>query len=175
MADRIENTYKEMVALYDTSRVVRSAHFIAAQRKRRWHRILGVGVIVLNIMIFSPLFDLVALANPAIIIKCLAIVAASLAGLQTLFNFQKDVECHLNAGDTYANVNRKARILIAEYKDNINDTSDLIRKFKELTHEYLQANKDNKACIPSDREFEKAKKLIRELDKNRMVMSPTKA
>ena len=57
MTDRVENIYKEMLNLYDTSRVVRSAHFTAAQRKRKMHRILGVLVILINIMIFSPLFS----------------------------------------------------------------------------------------------------------------------
>jgi hypothetical protein len=175
MTDKTENIYKEVVALCDNSRNIRSAHFIAAQGKRRMHRILGVGVIILNIMIFSPLFDLIAPTHSAIIIKFLAIFAASLAGLQTLFNYQKDVESHLNAGNAYTNVNRKARILLAEYKDNTKDVSQIIIEFKELTQEYLRANEDNKACIPSDREFDKARELIKGLDEKRKIDSPTKA
>jgi hypothetical protein len=174
MTDEIENIHKEMVTLYDTSRLVRSAHFIAAQRNRKMHKILGAGVIFLNIMIFSPLFDLVAPTHSAIIIKFLAIIAASFAGLQTLFNFQRDAESHLNAGDSYANINRKIRILLAEYKDHTKDTSHITHEFKELTKEYLQANKDNKGNIPSDREYDKARELIKYLHEKHDA-SPAKA
>src|SRR5262249_21920479 len=128
---------KEILDLYNTSRVVRSAHFIAAQRKRNMHRIIGAGVILLNIMIFSLLFDLVAPTYSAIIIKSLAIIAASFAGIQTLFNFQKEVDSHLSAGETYANINRKLRMLLAEYQDNTKDAGDIIGEFNELTNAYL--------------------------------------
>jgi hypothetical protein len=176
MPDRIENIYKEMLKLYDNSRVVRSAHFIAAQRKRWMHRLLGVGVIVLNIMIFSPLFDLVVPKHSAIIIKFLAIISASFAGIQTLFNFQKDIESHLNAGETYANINRKCGILLAEYKDSTKDAGDIIKEFKELIEKYLQANKDNKVCIPSDREYDKAREQIQGRDDaKKEVVSSEKA
>ena len=113
--------------------------------------------------------------HSAIIIKFLAIIAASFAGVQTLFNFQKDVEIHLNAGETYTNINRKSRILLAEYKDNTKDTGEIIKEFKELTEAYLQANKDNKSCIPSDREYDKARALIKGLDAKKEVASPEKA
>src|SRR6266852_3275029 len=99
MSDEIPNIYNEMRTLYHTSRVVRSAHFLAAQADQRMHRILGTAVILLNIMIFSPLFDLVAHSQSPIIIKILAILAASFAGLQTLFKFERDAETHLSAGD----------------------------------------------------------------------------
>lgn len=174
MANEIESIHKEMWSLYHTSRVVRSAHFIAAQGNQNMYKILGTGVIILNIMIFSPLFDLIAPLQSATIIKFLAILAASFAGLQTLFGFQKDAELHLSAGDVYGSINRRIKILLAEYHDHVKDPSVIHYEFKKLTEDYLQANKENKANIPTEREFEKAKQKITELAKKREEESARK-
>jgi hypothetical protein len=172
MANEIDTIHKEMWSLYHTSRIVRTAHFIAAQGNQKLYKILGTGVIILNIMIFSPLFDLIAGAHSAVIIKFLAIVAASFAGLQTLFGFQKDAESHLSAGDAYGSINRRIKVLLAEYKDQVKPASLIHYEFKKLTEEYLQANKENKGNIPTEREFEKAKKAIKLLDKRHELESP---
>lgn len=167
MPDDLNNVYKEMRSLYHTARVVRTAHFLAAQGDQRMHRILGTSVILLNIMIFSPLFDLIVPHQSAVIIKFLAIFAASFAALQTLFAFQKDSEFHLNAGDTYGSICRKIQILLAEYKDGTKTPSLVLYEFKAINLEYLQANKDFKAIIPSEREYEKSRRKIKKLDQTR--------
>ena len=167
MSNEIPNIYSEMRTLYHTARVVRTAHFLAAQADQRMHRILGTGVILLNIMIFSPLFDLIAHSQSPTIIKFLAIVAASFAGLQTLFKFERDAETHLNAGDAYSRICRNTQILLAEHKDRTKDTSQIIDEFKRISSEYLQANKDYKGCIPTEREYAKARRVLKRLDEKR--------
>src|SRR5258708_36998684 len=122
------------------------------------YRILGTGVIVLNIMIFSPLFDLVGSKYSATIIKFLAITAASFAGLQTLFTFQRDAESHLNAGDAYGSISRKTQVLLAEYKDHTKDSKQVRDELRLLNWEYLQAKKDYKGIIPSEVEYKKARR-----------------
>lgn len=131
------------------------------------HRILGTGVILLNIMIFSPLFDLVAHTQSTTIIKVLAILAASFAGLQTLFKFERDAETHLSAGDAYSQICRKTQLLLAEYKDRTKDPHEVVSEFRGITLEYLQANKDSKGCIPSEREYAKARRVLKRLDQKR--------
>lgn len=173
MTHKTENIHEEMLKLNSDSRTVRTAHFIAAQEKGRNHRVLGVFVILLNIMIFSPLFDLVAPKQSPIIIKFLAIIAASFAGIQTLFTFQRDAESHLNAGDAYGTINRRIRILLAEYNDQAKDASQITAEFKELHQEYLQANKDYKGIAPSEKEYDKAREVLKNLDKKRGVTAPT--
>lgn len=122
------------------SRLVRTAHFLAAQDNQKLYRVLGTGVILINILIFSPVFDLLTPGRTTtIVIKVLAIIAAALAGLQTLFNFQKNTEAHLNAGNAYGTINRKIKILIAEYQDQLKDAAEVTRNFKDFTEDYLQA------------------------------------
>jgi hypothetical protein len=154
-----DDIYEVMQKLFDDSRVVKTAHFIAAQRKSRKSSIFGVIVIVLNVLIGSGFIE--ALFKPqdraTTIIKALAFLAAALAGIQTYFNFQKEVECHKTLGDTYISINHRVGMLMAEYKSKPANRDAVFEKFKELDAEYLKANDDAKACIPSDADYKKAR------------------
>lgn len=168
MPNKIDNIYKEIWSLYHVSRLVRTAHFLAAQENQRIYKVLGTGVILINVLIFSPLFDLLAPGRTlTIIIKVLAIVAASLAGLQTLFNFQKNSEAHLSAGNTYGTINRRIKILIAEYQDQLKDPAEVTSEFRKLSEDYLQANRDYKGNIPTEKQFDKARRSIKRGEEKR--------
>jgi len=171
MSDPRDYILEEMQTLYNASRLTKRAHFIASQRKKRMHAFFGIGVIILNIMIFSPIFDLIFPSNSAVIIKFLAIISASFAGAQTFFNFQKNVESHQNAGDIYGNINRRLGDLLAEYKQNNKEVKKaLIKEYKKMEEEYLRANDANKAGIPSDKDFDNARKAIEKKDKKNKKM-----
>src|SRR5882724_5369393 len=104
--------------LLDAQRV-RSAHFIAAQRKNRKSKIIGVSVVVLNLLIGSGLIEATIINQNkiTIAIKLLSFLAAALAGIQTFFNLQKEIECHTNAGDVYSSIKHRTSIVMAEYHD----------------------------------------------------------
>lgn len=161
MSNSTENIHKEVLDLEKNSRRVKTAHFLAAQRKQKMHRILGFLIIIANIIIFSPLLDLTIPEYSATAVKSLAIIGASLAGVQTLFNFQKDVELHLNAGDKYANIYHKLGTLLAEYGDNMVYQNTLIKEFKMLQKEYLEANNSYKSCVPSNRDYDLATESLK--------------
>jgi len=132
------------------------------------HRILGISVIIINIVIFSPLLNLLESLIPkfsaAIAVKFLAIISASLAGIQTLFNFHKDVEMHLSAGDIYASIYHKGGTLLAKYKDNILQGDNFVEQFEVLQQDYLKANTNYKSCIPSNKDYKEAKESLKERD-----------
>jgi hypothetical protein len=159
-----DEMYAVMEKLYDDSRVVKSAHFIAAQRKRRSSRIMGILVIVLNVLIGSGFIE--ELVQPqgraTTVIKALAFLAASLAGIQTFFNFQREVECHTNAGDVYSSINRRLDDVMAEYSSKPAERDALFKHFKALRDEHLKANDDSKGCVPSDGDYKKARAGIKE-------------
>lgn len=154
-----DDIYTEMQRLSRDTQRVRSAHFIAAQRKNRNAKIIGVVVIVLNILIGSGLIEEAVNNQGAVttIIKALAFLAAALAGVQTFFNFQKDVECHTHAGNVYASINRRLGIVMAEYQERPANRDTLFTDFRALNAEYLKANDDSLGCIPSDSDYEKAR------------------
>ncbi len=161
-----------MKRLLRDAQAVRSAHFIAKQRKNRKSKIIGVSVIVLNLLITSGLIE-VTIRNQntiPIAIKLLSFLAASLAGIQTIFNFQKEIECHTNAGDVYSSIYRRISLVMAEYKEKPANHDALITEFKALTAEYLKANDDSKACIPTDGDFKNAHAEIERRRKDKKAL-----
>ncbi|MEL7405530.1 MAG: hypothetical protein AAFN00_00985 [Cyanobacteria bacterium J06558_2] len=90
-----KKVYQRLVELGKNSRVVKTAHFNSAQRKQKIYRVLGIVIIVVNVLIVSPLINLVFSNDPdkiGIAVKFLAIISASLASIQTLFNWQKEAD-----------------------------------------------------------------------------------
>ena len=157
--DGVDDIYAVMQKLFDDSQAVRSAHFIASQRKDRKAKIFGVIVIVLNVLIGSGLIE-EAIKVPATVttvIKLLSFLAAAFAGIQTFFNFQKEVECHRNSGGVYSSINRRLGLVMAEYQEQPANRPALIAEFKKLNDEFLKANEDSEACIPTDADFDKAR------------------
>jgi hypothetical protein len=157
-----DEIYAAMDKLLHDSQRVRSAHFIASQRKNSTAKIIGVSVVVLNILIGSGLIETVITDQNRIttVIKALAFLAASLAGIQTFFNFQKEVECHTNAGDVYSSLYHRIGLIMAEYKEKPANRDDLVIQFKALSDEYLKANENSKTCVPTDGDYDKARKSI---------------
>lgn len=179
MNGQADNLLVEMRKLYGDARVVKSAHFIAAHRKQTMHRRLGVVVIILNAVIFSPILELIVPNQPdgadrlltqnryILLVKALAIVAASLAGIQTLYNFQRSADSHLTAGNAYTSIYRRVGLLIAEYRDGVGTKEAIGHGFKALAEEYSPANSDSKANVPSDRDYRKARKEIKSRSESR--------
>ena len=151
--------FEEMQKLLNDSQVVRSGHFIAAQRNDRTLKIIGVFVVILNVLITSGLVETVVTdpKNVTTSIKLLSFLAAALAGVQGFFNFQKTVECHNKSGGVYSSIARRLRLVMADYEENPQQRPDIKKEFDALNAEYLRANDDAAACIPADRDFDKAR------------------
>jgi hypothetical protein len=172
--NKAENIYQELLDLEKNSRNVKTAHFHAAKTKKQAHRNIGLGIIIANVLIFSPLINLLISYQfaentdnlVAITIKILAIIGASLAGIQTLFNWQKESELHLSAGEVYANIYHRSGTLLAKYKDEIINPNKFSELFDSLQQEYLQANSNYKLCVPSEHDFKIAEKSISKRTKN---------
>jgi len=151
---------EEMRKLLKDAQVTRSAHYIAKQRKERKSQIIGVSVIVLNVLIGSGLIE-TALSGRAnaitITIKLIAFLAAALAGIQSFFNFQKAVECHIKSGGVYSSIAHRLGIVVAEYEEQPANRDALFKAFNALSDEFLAANNNAEVCIPSDDDFDKAR------------------
>ncbi|AFZ33477.1 MULTISPECIES: SLATT domain-containing protein [Cyanophyceae] len=152
---------KEVLDLENNSRLVKTAHFNAAQTKQNLHKIIGLSIIIVNIIIFSPLLDLITPKYSAVSIKLLAIIGASLAGIQTLFNFQKEADMHLSAGNIYASIYHRIGMLLAKYRDGILTPANFVEESETLQQEYLKANKSFELCIPSNKDYECARNSLK--------------
>jgi hypothetical protein len=159
LANKKDEIYAAMETLLRDSQRVKSAHFIAKQRKSTKSKIIGISVVVLNLFITSGLIE-AATANQNRIttaIKLFSFVAAALAAIQTFFNFQKEIECHTNAGDIYSNIYQRLKLIMAEYQEKPTNRDALYNDFKALHAEHLKANADSKLCVPSDSDYDKAR------------------
>ena len=152
---------KDITKICDNARKVKRAHFIAAERKRLTHNIVGVTLIVISVLITSNLVESIFTTSASVVvIKILAFIAAVLAGIQTFFNFQKNVESHLAAGRSYAKLQHKANVLLATAKKSTFSEDELWKEYNILSDEYLQANTDFEAYVPSNNDFNKARTEI---------------
>jgi hypothetical protein len=156
--DDVDDIYAAMKKLMQDSQIVRSGHFIAAERKDRKAKIFGVLVIVINLLITSGLIEIVFKdqVRIAAAVKVLSFLAATFAALQTFLNFQKEVECHRKSGGVYSSIYHRTRLVMAEYQEQPANRPDLIGKFKALSDEYLKANEDATVCVPADSDYDKA-------------------
>ncbi len=176
------DTYKRLLEFRDDARNVKTAHFIAAQRKQRYHQILGISIVLINILIFSPFISLIVKyyfsSNQelnTIIVKALAILSASLASVQTLLNSQKKADTHLAAGEAYTRIYQKSRTILAKFKDSLIDKKQFIKEINCLEKEYLEANNNYKLCIPSDSDYDKAnQKLLKRKASNEKALDKVK-
>jgi len=165
MSKRSKNVSDEVSKLRNDSRIVKRAHFIAAEREKNKHNIVGVTIIILNVLIASNLVDvIVSTEQSLVIIKLLAFVGAAFAGVQTFFNFQKKAETHLTAGNIYSKITRKADILFAESDGSTLSNDKVVSELKTLVEEYLQANTDYEASVPTNQDYDKARVDIRKKD-----------
>jgi hypothetical protein len=148
--------------LSDNARIVKRAHFIAAERKKVTHNIVGVTLIIINILITSNLVESFFTENASVVvIKVLAFIAAVLAGIQTFFNFQKNVESHLSAGRIYATLQQKVNNLLTSTKKSTASEDEIWKEYQKLFEEYLQANTDFEAFVPSNSDYNKARAEIK--------------
>ena len=157
--DDFDDIYAAMKKLMQDSQIVRSAHFIAAERKDRKAKVFGVLVIIINLLITSGLIEIVFKDQGRITaaIKLLSFLAAAFAALQTFLNFQKEIECHRKSGGVYSNIYHRTRLVMAEYQEQPANRPDLIGRFKALSDEYLKANDDATVCVPTDSDYDKAR------------------
>lgn len=159
--ENASHLYQEAVKLHNHSENIKRAHFIAAQRTRNYHRLTGLFIIVLNVLIGSTILKSFMPDKSDIIIGIFSALAAMLAGIQTFMNFQKETDAHLRAGDAYGRINRELELLIAEYKDADENHDDILNRFKSVHNKYLKANEDNQIFIPTDKDLKKAKRDLK--------------
>ena len=162
-ASDTDEIFEAMEKLSRDSQVVRSGHFIAAERQDRKLKTFTIIIVVLNVLIASGLVE-TTIPDQKIItitIKLLSFLAAALASVLGVFNYKKTVECHTKSGSVYSSINHRLRLVMAEYEENPQNRPAFVNDFKALSDEYLKANDDATECIPSDSDYDKARAAIK--------------
>ncbi len=124
-------------------------HFEAGGRERKHHIKYGTPIIVINIVLGSVLFGLLSedkLSNEAVanFIKwagaALSLIAATLGGIQTFFNFEKQCIEHRAVANEYLGIARECERLIALYFDGLLNLDQLSSHIDRLNKVYAQVN-----------------------------------
>lgn len=141
------------------SKIGKSRHFIAADRKAKYHKRLGFVVIIIGVCIGSSVTKLVQdVELQKTILTLLGFLAACLSAIQTFFNFSKEIENHRKTGNLYLEIARDCDNIISKFKDGFIDSIECQKQFDEILERYKNANKEEEVCPNSDRDYKKAYK-----------------
>ena len=134
-------------------------HYNAADRKEKYHKKLGLIQITLNVILGSYLFGAAATTVPNAlnwIGAILALVSATAAGLQTYYNYERQVELHRSIAGRYLAVIKECSRLIAYHKDKAIEASLLRQQFETLSSVCDQINSDSIKCPTNEEDYKKA-------------------
>lgn len=91
-----------------------------------------------------------------VVLSIVGFLSASLAGIQTFFNFSKAIENHRKTGNFYTI--RDSNNLLSEFKENFINKEECQVQFEERLSRYKQTNKEEETYPNSDRDYKKASK-----------------
>lgn len=162
----MEATLKEIKKLRVNALYGKKKHFNAANRKRSYRLRLNIPVITFNVLLGGSLvFTILEETSPEvakIFAALLSFLAAVMVGVSTFFNFSEQVEGHKKVGNKYLEVVKGCERLLALFTDDLIDKQELVDKFEELSNLNLEANKDAEAYHTNKKDYEKARKGIKE-------------
>ncbi|CAE6506189.1 conserved hypothetical protein [Nitrosomonas nitrosa] len=169
------------------SKIGKSKHFSASDRKMFWHRFFGIPVIVANLFVGIVLVNLQGttatnnampfenvrsnvisssdnsalplLANEylSLLSIFLAFGAASLSGIQTFFNFHKAAEGHRAIGNRYVHVSRQCKALQQKHRDIPFTPEEIWKEYGKLYVEYNHINIEAESFPTNLSDLKKAK------------------
>ena len=134
-------------------------HYFASARKTRYHRFIGVPLLLINISIGTVLFKTFSSQGSSlnIIPIIFSYIAAGLSGLQTFFNFEKTAISHKVIAQKYLEIDNHIRnkeaeiesglitskkdlaILIENFTDRLNSINIDADKYQTSTSDYKKA------------------------------------
>ena len=169
-----DNVVAEVRDLWRVSHLGKDKHFSAAERKARYHTLVGFPVVLMNVLLGSaflpalaekPFFDLFV-GDGALGVPLLAFSAALLGAVQTFFNFHKATEGHRSVANRYLYISKESQALVSGSTDGLVGREKLWGDFNSLRDLYHQTNTDAEAFQTSSGDFRKATSKLKHLDRN---------
>ncbi|MDP3558336.1 MAG: SLATT domain-containing protein [Bacteroidota bacterium] len=152
-----KNLLIQIQELHCDSKIGKDRHFIAADKKGTYGKKIGLTVVIINVLIGSMLINLIKEEElKKIILSVFSLLAASLAAIQTFFNYAKDVENHRKIGNLYLEIARDADNLLSRFKDNYIDKENCQKDYDKLLMRYKLINKEEEVCPNSKRDYKRA-------------------
>jgi len=156
---------KALTELHLDAKLSKHRHFAAADRKLRYHYLVGVPAIVVNVFVGTILAffmkDPAAHSWPWVppLSSVFSFAAATLAALQTFFNFHKSAEGHRTAGNRYLEISRRSRGLVARHADVPFPADQLWKEHEKLLAHYLKVCQEAEAFATAPADFQMALRM----------------
>jgi len=134
--------------LYEDAKIGKNKHFSAGDRHLRYHFLVGVPLVLLNVGIGSMLVKLADWPASGWVKQSVAVaafIAACLGAVQTLFNFNKSAEGHRGIANRYLRISRRCKHLFLQNRDLPLVPEELWRNIGRLRKAYERVNEDAEA------------------------------
>ncbi|MBD3392067.1 MAG: SLATT domain-containing protein [Chitinivibrionales bacterium] len=154
-------------------RVLKRAHFIAGARKAALATLIALAIIVINALVGSGILagkELSGVLDGGLFERVLpwlklaagacAFLAAALAGVQSTLDFKKQEGVHKKVAEMFVAVEADLAQMIAAHSDGIMSAEQLSNKLEEAGDAYHQATVQSGVCLPTDRDFARARKKV---------------
>jgi hypothetical protein len=157
-----ENIVNEIKKLRVNAVYGKKTHFNAATRKRRYHHILSLPTIVINIVTGTTLFALMGdlLQDKLWIPAIAAFLSAILSGVSEYFKFGKAAESHDTVATRYLQLIRKSDGAVAKFNDGLIELSQISQIFDELAIELDEINASSATLQPSSVDYKKSREGV---------------
>ncbi|TIV71367.1 MAG: SLATT domain-containing protein [Mesorhizobium sp.] len=159
--ENVRGVLSALDELREDSKLSKSKHFSAAARKLIWHRMIGVPVIVINLLLSLVITKVGDVEGELPWLSMAALFctfsAASLSAVQTFFNFQNAAEGHRSIGNRYLWVSRQCKSAINRQLDIPASAEVLWKQYEEILNSYQQINIDAEAFPTGTRDLKLAR------------------
>ena len=141
----------------------------AAERKRRYYRILSFIQIFLNAITGTTLLTVVfgkGSKMAEIIALILTIIATILASIQKICDYEKQAQGNAKAADMYLRISIKISLTLNFIKDKLLSEQDVMKRAEEIQSEMSQANEIGSQFPTNQGDYDKAKSGIQNGEEN---------
>ena len=144
-------------------------HYNAAERKRRYYRILSFIQIFLNAITGTTLLTVVfgkGSKMAEIIALILTIIATILASIQKICDYEKQALGNAKAADMYLRISKKISLTLNFIKDKLLSEQDVMKRAEEIQSEMSQENEIGSQFPTNQGDYDKAKSGIQNGEEN---------
>lgn len=165
----MENTIKQLKQFRVDAIYGKKKHYNAAFRKRKYYNFILGTQIVLNAITGTTLINVVfgeGSYTSEIFALILTIITTIFAGLQKIWNFEKQAQGNAKAADMYLRIGKKINLILCLIKDKELSNEEIIKRTELIGDEISQANEVGSEFPTNIRDYKKAQKGIKNGEEN---------
>lgn len=165
----MEHVIKQLKHIRADAVLGKKKHYNAADRKRNYYKFTSTGQIIINAITGVSLFAVV-LGEGNRIAEILAllfsITATVLSGVQKVRDFENQAQGNARVADMYLEISKYTNLTLCLMADGILPEKEIIKRAEELLKKIDQVNKLGSQFPTNKRDFEMARKGIKEGEEN---------